>query len=226
MNNITISRLTEVILEAEGAELASVDCAAVPSPSFSRRIERIAGHPEKYANGRRVKKRIIFLIAAALILTGCTAIKPIRTTIANFIVTIYEKYMSIEQNRSEISKSTIEAVYSPEYIPDNYVIVKESDETADHFIIAHIIEYKNNEKTLRFSQHPANASMSLDTESAETKTLKADNFDIMCIYKNGILTVVWEYDGYRFRMVTQDDFSEETIMKITKSVKIHEFTNY
>ena len=50
------SLLVNALLEAEGAELESVECTAVPSSSFSRRIKRIAAHPEKYSK-RRVKKR-------------------------------------------------------------------------------------------------------------------------------------------------------------------------
>ena len=99
MNDTVKSRLVYALLEAEGAELVNTECTSVPSNAFSQRIRRLTEHPEKYTKKHRIKKIVIILIAAAVLLTGCTAIKPVRMKIANIAVTILEKYTSVGQNR-------------------------------------------------------------------------------------------------------------------------------
>ena len=213
------SLLVNVLLEAEGAELESVECTAVPSPSFSRRIERIAAHPEKYSK-RRVKKRFIFLIAAALILTGCAAIKPVRTKIANFIVTVFEKGSDIDPSAGKNAKSVITEFYTPAFIPDGYVLVDEKAEKFDDGRVYYRdLTYQSGNKIIRFAQMPAKDAISIDTENAEITTVTVNGADCMCIKKTDRVFVVWEKDGYRFILTIYDDLPDITITKIVEKVK-------
>lgn len=226
MNNIIKSNLINALFEAEGAELENVECIAVPSKAFSRRIRRFADHPEKFAKNRRVKKAVIILIAAVVILTGCTAIKPIRTTIVNFIVTIFKDGTFVDKSTKKNVKDIITEFYTPGYIPEGYEFDEEEIEKYDeNHIILRELKYKKEDKYLYFTQLTAKTTMTLDTENAEIKTFKVNGIECMSSRNLNCYIVIWEQDGYRFRLTTLEDITEETAIKIIESVEKIEFTN-
>ncbi len=224
MNNIIKSNLINALLEAEGAELENVECIAVPSKAFSHRMQRLAEHPEKFAKNRRVKKAVIILIAAAIILTGCTAIKPIRTTIVNFIITIFEKGSTVDKAKNGTTEIT--ELYSPKYIPVGYELYDESIDTSKTGKIKnYILEYKNADSEIHFIQFTANSSMTINTENTEPEIIKAGEIECMCYTNMGRRDFIWEQNGYRFTLSTPDNLLEETVIKIIESVRISKFTN-
>ena len=226
MNNITISRLTEVLLEAEGAELGNVECTEAPSEAFARRMRRLAEHPEKYTKNLRNKKIIIILIAAAIILTGCTAIKPIRTAIADFIITIFDNGSFVDKSTDKNGKDRITEFYSPGFIPEGYEFVgEEINKFNDNLIINRDLKYKNGDKMLYFIQLEAKSTMTLDTENAEIKTFKVNNIECMSSRNINCYIVIWEQYGYRFILEMPNDMPEKTASDIIKSLKGIEFTN-
>lgn len=221
MNDTVKSRLVYALLEAEGEELESVSCTASPSKAFSRRVQRFAENPEKYAKKRRVKKRFIFLIAAALILTGCTAIKPVRMKIANIAVTILEKYTRVGQNRNKNAKSVITEFYTPAFIPDGYVLVEEKVvKFDDGTIIRRELKYEKDEKTLTFDQIPAHGGMTIDTENAEITKIKINGIECLYARKTNLIFVAWENEGYKFLLSICEEIPESTIIKIVENVKL------
>lgn len=227
MNDITKSRLVDALLEAEGVELENTKCVSMPSSAFSRRIQRIAEHPEKYTKKRRVKKIVIILIAAAVILTGCTAIKPIRTSIANFIVTIFKNGSYIDKSMDKTGKNSITEFYSPAFITDGYEFIRENIERLNSGrVVAYDIEYIKDDKKIVFSQFIKSSSLTLNTENTEMKSLTFN--DIECLYYSnlGFGYYLWEKDGYRFILSAPDEINLETAKKIIESVKKSEFTNY
>ena len=220
MNNITISRLTEVLLEAEGAELGNVECTEAPSEAFARRMRRLAEHPEKYSKNRRTKKIVIILIAAALILTGCTAIKPIRTAIANFIITIFDNGSFVDKSTDKNGKDRITEFYAPAFIPEGYEIFRERiDRVNDGRAVEYDIEYIKGDKHIVFSQLNNSTALSLNTENTEMKSFTVN--DIECLYFSnlGLCDYLWEKDGYRFILSVPNEIGLETAKKIIESVK-------
>ena len=173
MTDSAKSLLINALLEAEGAELDAVSAASEPSNAFSSRIQRLADHPEKYTKKRRAKKIVIILIAAAIILTGCTAIKPVRSTIANFIVTILEKGSFIDKSEDKKVKDRVTEFYSPKFIPEGYELVEEkTDKTKADRIILRVLEFKCGDNELSLYQLTSKSTMTLDTENAVIKTLR------------------------------------------------------
>ncbi len=226
MNDTVKSRLVYALLEAEGAELESFGCTAAPSNAFSQRIRRLAEHPEKYTKKHRIKKIVIILIAAAVLLTGCTAIKPVRTTIANFIITVFEKYSSVDKSTDANAKDRITEFYSPGFIPEGYEFVEEEiDKLNEELIITRDLKYIKGSKELCFTQLIAKATMTLDTENAEIKTFKVNGIKCMSSKNDDGYHIIWDQYGYRFLLSTSADFTEETAKKIIESVKKSEFTN-
>ena len=67
--------------------------------------------------------------------------------------------------------------------------------------------------------------MTLDTENAEIKTFKVNGIECMSSRNLNCYIVIWEQDGYRFRLTTLEDITEETAIKIIESVEKIEFTN-
>ena len=226
MNNITKSCLTDALLEAEGAELENVECTEVPSKAFSHRMQRLAEHPEKYSKNRRTKKIVIILIAAAFILTGCTAIKPIRTAIANFIITIFDNGSFVDKSTDKNGKDRITEFYTPGYIPEEYELVDDKlNEFKEDFVIGRYLKYKNGNMILCFSQLEAKSTTTLDMENAEIKTFIVNGVECVSSRNINCYIVIWEQYGYRFRLEMPEDTTEETAKKIIESAKKSEFTN-
>ncbi|MBR4257104.1 MAG: DUF4367 domain-containing protein [Clostridia bacterium] len=226
MNNITKSCLTEVLLEAEGAELGNVECTEAPSEAFARRMQRLAEHPEKYSKNRRTKKIVIILIAAAVILTSCTAIKPIRTAIANFIVTIFEKGSFIDKSEDIKAKDRITEFYSPKFIPEGYELIEDRiDKFNENIIIGRYLKYTDDNKIMYFIQSEAKSTVTLDTENADIKTFMVNDVECMSSRNLNCYIVIWEQFGYRFSLETPKETTEETAKKIIESVEKIELTN-
>lgn len=226
MNNITKSCLTDALLEAEGAELGNVECTEAPSEAFARRMRRLAEHPEKYSKNRRTKKIVIILIAAALILTGCTAIKPIRTAIANFIITIFDNGSFVDKSTDKNGKDRITEFYTPAFIPEGYELVEDKVNIInDDVVISHHIKYYKSGSILYFSQFEAKSTLTLDTENAEIKTFIVGNIECMSSRNINCYIVIWEQYGYRFSLEMPNDMPEKTASDIIKSLKGIEFTN-
>ncbi len=226
MNDITKSRLVDALLEAEGVELENTKCVSMPSSAFSHRIQHIVENPEKYTKKRRVKKIVIILIAAAIILTGCTAIKPVRTAIANFIITVFEKYSSVDKSTDANAKDRITEFYSPGFIPEGYEFVgEEINKFNDNLIINRDLKYKNDYKELSFTQVAAKSTMTLDTENADVKSFIVNGIECMSLKNENCYIVVWEQNGYRFRLTMPEETTEETAKLIIESVEKIEFTN-
>ena len=226
MNSITISRLTDALLEAEGAELENVGCTATPSTAFLRRIQRLAEHPEKYAKSRRAKKTVIILIAAALILTGCTAIKPVRTVIADFIVTIYKEGSFVDKSTDKNGKKRITEFYTPAFIPEGYEFVEEiKNKLKEDYTVNRYLKYKNGDEELIFCQLTVQTSLTLDTENAVIKTFTVNGIECMSSENTDNYIVVWEQYGYRFMMTMPAEITEETAKRIIESVEKVEVTD-
>lgn len=226
MNDTAKSRLVYALLEAEGAELVNTECTSVPSNAFSQRIRRLAEHPKKYTKKHRIKKIVIILIAAAVLLTGCTAIKPVRTAIANFIITVFEKYSSVDKSTDANAKDRITEFYSPGFIPEGYEFVgEEINKFNDNLIINRDLKYKNDYKELSFTQVAAKSTMTLNTENTELKTVSIGDIECMYYSNIGLCDYLWEQNGYRFILSVPDEIDLETAKKIIESVEKIEFTN-
>ena len=221
MNDTAKSLLVDALLEAEGAELESFGCTAAPSNAFSQRIRRLAEHPEKYTKKHRIKKIVIILIAAAIILTGCTAIKPVRMKIASFIVTVFDKGSSIGQSTDKKAKTIITEFYTPAFIPDGYIFVDEKiTRYDDGTIFSRTLIYEKGEKKLMFDQIPAHGGMTINTENAEITKIKINGIECLYARKTDHIYVAWENEGYKFLLTLHEDISENTIIKIIESVKL------
>lgn len=226
MNDTAKSRLVYALLEAEGAELVNTECTFVPSNAFSQRIRRLAEHPEKYTKKHRIKKIVIILIAAAVLLTGCTAIKPVRTAIANFIVTIFKEGSYVDKSTDKNGKNSITEFYSPAFIPEGYELFEdEFVKLYEDIITCRDLKYKKGNDILYFSQSETNSTITLDTENAEIKTFKVNNIECMSSRNINCYIVIWEQNGYRFRLAMTEEIPEETAKKIIESVEKIEFTN-
>ena len=226
MNNVTRSYIVDTLLEAEGAELKSVTVINKPSESFSRRIRRISVHPEQYEKKHRGKKIVIILVAAALVLTACTAIKPIRTAIANFIITIFEKGSFVDKNTDINGNDSIAEFYSPRFIPDEYTFVgEEINKYNEELVVSRELKFIKGTKELYFTQLTSTATMTLDTENAEIKTCIVNGIECMSSKNANCYIIIWKQNGYRFRLTMSEDITEETAKKIIESVKRIEFTN-
>ncbi|MBR6922530.1 MAG: DUF4367 domain-containing protein [Clostridia bacterium] len=226
MNDTAKSRLVYALLEAEGAELVNTECTFVPSNAFSQRIRRLAERPERYTKKSRVKKIVIILIAAAILLTGCTAIKPVRTAIANFIITIFEKGSFIDKSEDKKANDRITEFYSPKFIPEGYELVEEkTDKTKADRIILRVLEFKCGDNELSLYQLTSKSTMTLDTENSEIKTFRVNEIECMSSKNDDGYHIIWDQYGYRFLLSMSADFTEETAIKIIESVEKIEFTN-
>ena len=101
--------------------------STVCTPAHYNNLRKLGIKVKEQRIGRISKKSFVaILVAAALLLVGCTAYV-YRDKVRNFIETIYEKYIHVTYNDDEnLLGSELSEAYVLTYIPDGYELIEES----------------------------------------------------------------------------------------------------
>ncbi len=224
MNN-DIILIKQALCIARQIEVNSIDSIPMPSvthsPEYEENVKKALSAQDVRAHS--VKRLGTVLIAAAIIIatlvTLVACIKPLR----NFVIEQFEKFARItvdDQGETDpIQRNTIESVYVPQGIPDDYVEISfEKDE------IYVVTAWTNDTGLIVFTQDPAgiNGSITINTQGAEYKELYVDGMQVVYSLKYEEYTVVWQYDGYVFSLSCPESFGWEKIEYMITNLTVRE----
>lgn len=191
----------------------TADCSA----AHKKRIKHIICGSTAVVPRKRLSKRtvIALLIAAALLLAGCT-VYAYRDTIGNFFVEIFGEYMVGQfDNGKDENFDVIKDIYTVGYVPEGYTlqteVIRDSMvsymwQNEDGNIMC--FEQKVYDKTIHY----------LDGENGKVTNFAYDKLNIYCRVFDEWTAYLWDNGDYVFAIRTNHTFSEEEIVKIIESI--------
>jgi hypothetical protein len=203
--------VAEGLVEKYDAQIATIDENVVCSKRHNRRMQRIL-EGKSPTNGRISKKTIgAILLAAALLLTGCTAYV-FRNEIRDFFVTAYDSFIKVTfDNDGQDGEDRIEDVYYPSYVPEGYELITED---VSSLVVVYI--YRNPEgDVLMFEQYLLDESNHfIDSEhgTAELRTIDDYNFYYKTIDQQ--YHYIWNDGKYAMILTSDAAISDEDLIKL------------
>lgn len=181
----------------------SADCSEGHKARMAEIIEGADTRPGRLSRA----KLIAALIAAALLLTGCT-LYVFRNQIKGFVEYIYSTYISVRSDE-EIKSNIITDVYKLTYVPEGYELVKER-KTAVH--ILYCWENIDGEQ-LEFVQYHL-GEFHIDTDDGYLKIFEHNGMDVYYRQSKRVYSYVWIIKDNLFNLISYTAFSNEEISKI------------
>ena len=158
----------------------------------------------------KMRRIIAILIAVALILTSCGII------FRNEIREIFEEFfVSLTYESNEESNKNIDEVYVLGYVPEGYVLEKESITT-----IYVKYNYRNeNGEIIRFEQRALTRSgYYIDSESGYSKIEEIEEFDVYYRFTNKFYHYVWNNETYTMTIKSSIKLSNENIILLINEI--------
>lgn len=203
-------------------ELTQCQETALCSDEHKEAMEKILSQSKSKPEGKASsKKRIIIglLLAAALLLIGCTAYI-LRDEIGDFMEEIFQKHIRLTYNGEEESHvlEKITTDYELSYMPDGYTLSQESYSPSGNYLI-----WENTESDIIiFEQYPLDgANFMLDAEIGTTNIIEHETFDIYC-RENTDFSYIWSDGNYSYKIISNVPLPESTILRIIDGMRVKE----
>ena len=168
-------------------------------------------------NAKRFSKRLLAaILAAALLLTGCT-VYAYRTEIKEFFVEIYEKHIRVtyDTDKNNLMGKNIAKAYRATYIPEGYELVEEVNTKVD-------VSYKwkdlNGNLIILQQKNLDITSFLLDAESGNTKILDCDEYKVYCRVIDGLYYYIWINQDYVFTLTSTTQLSNNELLEIINGI--------
>ena len=215
--------LLQALAEKYDEELAACTEDASCSERHLKRMEKIIGVKiRRHADASRRKKSlwIAIVVAAALLLVGCT-VYTYRKQIGNFIEDVFENYFRVSARYDDSEgegNAVLTEFYTLSYVPEGYELVNEIKLT-DYLRY----EWKNEQGDfLRLEQLPiSNAhEYGLDdtTEYTQITTLSGKKFYYR--YNDNKTFIIWTNEKYIMSIVSTAILPQEVLNKIIDNIEI------
>ena len=144
--------LSEAMAQKYDEELSECEENAICSQKHYDKMQKIIGRNICRSKKRLTKKSLIaIIVAAALLLTGCTAAYIYRDEIRDFVEEIYDEFIKLTYDDEEQNPvGGIKEQYELTYVPEGY---EKTNEKITSLYIYY--EYTNvNKNKLTFRQNP------------------------------------------------------------------------
>lgn len=169
-------------------------------------------------NAKRFSKRLLAaILAAALLLTGCT-VYAYRTEIKEFFVEIYEKHIRVtyDTDKNNLMGKNIEKVYRATYIPEGYELVKNKN---THLYVYY--EWQNSNGDIIALQQKAFDGMRLyvDAEDGSTEIINCGKYKIYFRVFQNLYYYIWDDGNYVFTLESNVEVLDTEIFKIIDGIK-------
>ena len=208
--------VAEGLVEKYDAQIATIDENVVCSTRHTKRMKQILAGQTPTHN--RISKKTIgaILLAAALLLTGCTAYV-FRNEIRDFFVKAYDSFVKVTFDpEQQGGKGSIEVAYHLSYVMEGYELVSEEAASTDI-----IYEYKNLAgNMLTFGQYLLDGTnVILDSEHgyAEMREVK----DYRVYYKfDGLQHIyIWNDGLYALMLISSTELSHEDLINLLNGIE-------
>ena len=179
-------------------------------------IVRSGGGASKPKRSGKKKWVIALLVAAVLLLAGCSAYV-YRDEIRDFIEEIYDKHIKITYDRGEQPSSGVEITenYTLTYLPEGYFSVSEFYSSTGNVCI-----WQNSEGGyIIFEQRPLNrTSHVVDGESGATSMIKHNDYDLYYRTTEDH-SYIWNDGKYALKISASMPLSEEEVIAIIEGIE-------
>lgn len=164
------------------------------------------------------KKRIIsFAMAALIILLSSLFIFAVRHEIVHFAQYVYERFVSFDHKIDSGNNITkIEEVYLPTYIPDEYELVSEQNDT-----ITVYREWRGiNDQNIVYAQRVSNnINKMVDNEYLDYSRVEIKNYSVYYFINGSSSQYVWYHDGYVFSLYAES-VEDSVMLEIIENIML------
>ncbi len=197
----------------EKIKMSGVDARC--SDAHYERLSEILGFNVK-PRKRISKKWIVLLVAAALLLTACTAYV-YRDKIKGLFIEKYANYDKISEAdaANEVGKNAIKDIYALGYIPDGFVLREEQ-----YSLNRTYYEYRDaSENMLAYSQRVSFPTGIFDNRANKLITID-DSIEVYCTRTKEYYYYAWYDNKYYSLLVTSEEISKDELSRIVENIKI------
>lgn len=209
--------LSEAMFQKYDCELAKANNEIDISCSKRHylRLSAILGF--NVGNAKRFSKRLLAaILAAALLLTGCT-VYAYRTEIKEFFVEIYEKHIRVtyDTDKNNLMGKNIAKAYRATYIPEGYELVKNKN---THLYVYY--EWQNSNGDIIALQQKAFdvTSFLVDAEQGVTQIIDFEKYKIYCRILDDSYHYIWNDDNYAFRLKSTVQLTNDELLNIINGI--------
>ena len=163
------------------------------------------------------KYAAVALLTCMLLMTGIFSVSATRNTVTEWFINIYESFTEIFSARADLEKNpdTIETAYTPEGIPEEYLLVGSYRAQSEWKIM-----WENQAgDRIYFIQTPLSSKATVDNEETEYETLHIADKQCLIIRKNGKTCVYWNGKNYAFSLIVPETIGFEKYSSIIASVE-------
>lgn len=216
--------LLQALAEKYDEELAECTEDAICSAKHLKKMDKIIGVKvsARDDSAKRKKLWVAILVAAALLLVGCT-VYTYRKQIGNFIERLRENYFSVSaytMENEEEDQAVLTEIYTLSYVPEGYELVNNVE--LSNFVIR---EWKNeNGEFIRFEQSFISQSQShkygIDDQTEYIMITTPKRKEVYYREKDDKIFVVWEDEAYIIAIVSTAVLPQDVLFQIIDGVVI------
>lgn len=206
------------VANREADEAAASDTQEVYlSLSFQEKARKLI--QETDGHRCRVSRKVVVLIAAALIIALCSiAAYMCRDQILSFTTRTFEDYKAVtvknQYNNKVQTHTTIETIYTLGYVPERYKEIKFEEKKT----VIQTVWKNEEEKILVLTQELLNNNRCFDVEQSDCKN---DSLNIIQYsYKEKEGAIVWIDSNYQYKLYWTGVISEDEIQAILSGIAI------
>lgn len=168
----------------------------------------------------KIKKRVIAaLVAAVLLLTGCT-VYAYREKIREFIETVFEDYVRVTYHNGEEDpvEATVSEYYTLGYVPEGYELTQNYERP-----VKIIRKWSNSEgQYIIFEQcHVDSGLFGFDNELEGWEVMQIGNHNVHHCVSNAYY-YFWNDGVYAYRLKTSELWGEQVLRDMIENLRIKE----
>ena len=206
--------VAEGLVEKYDAQIATIDENVVCSTRHTKRMKQILAGQTPTHN--RISKKTIgaILLAAALLLMGCTAYE-FRNEIRDFFVENYETFVKVTFDNGKDDEQIISETYELTYMLEGY----EQTETIVNPSIV-LYEYRNSEEhVIIFSQSLLDSNYRVDAEHSDCTFLTIGEYRVYHRYTEQNNTYIWNDGHYSLYIYSDMALSNADLENLISGIK-------
>ena len=186
------------------------------SEEFDKRMKKYFDKLDRKAKFKRFHvyaKRACVLIIAVVVVAGASvmSVDAWRIKLFNMLTNKSETNTEIKfQNEGENKYVSDEITLN--YLPVGFQLLEDNKLAAEIYL-----SFTNREQVIQIVCRPIQSTVKLDTEDADSKSIKINESDAILTQKNGVYSIIWS-DGLYSYSVT-GDITEDELIKIARNVE-------
>lgn len=218
MANENLKKALEKAMIPEYDELLLRNEKHVFSVEFERKMQKLIKRRNKpyYRMINTFGKRVACIALIILVASSVTilSVDALRNTVADFFVSTYEKFSSVQPVEDDIAPSTIKDIYEITYDLKEYEIYYE-----DNTEYRRNITYIKDDILINFSQYTKDAyDINVNTEGYEITTIDINNYEAVYFLDNHNYNHLI-FDNGEYIIYISSNISKNALINIAESVK-------